>query len=82
MTRPSIAEMVAMSEEAKKLLDKKHPEQATLDEVAALHKRLNLAVDSFADAPVFRTLYILKCSKQALQYRKQLLQRAQTATAS
>ena len=73
-----------MSQEAQKLLDKKHPDQATLDEVTVLHKRLNTAVDSFADAPVFRTLYILKCSKQALQYRKQLLQKAQkqNATAS
>lgn len=82
MTRPSIGEMVAMSEEAKKLLAKKHPEPATLEDVIALHKKLNMAVDSFADTPVDRHLYILKCCKEALRYRKRAMQNAQKATSN
>lgn len=75
MSKPSNETIVSMIESAKKLLAQKHPRPATAEELTAVHKKLNAAVDSLKSDQVRHQLYLLKGYRRALHLRLQAIQR-------
>ncbi len=75
MSKPSQAEVMAIIENAKKLLTRANSEFVTKQQLTEAHQKLNVVVDSLKDDHLQHQLYLLKNYRRALSLRLQVMMR-------